>query len=151
MVRDRRESGDTVGLVTKARLKQGDAADHLTKIRLVAAVAALVLVAAACGNSGAPTSWDDNADEYKGVADVGQPERNFRDGCEEEGKDDLDAQVRENLADVCKCGFDGIREALTFEEFKELDDDLRSNINADLTEEVSQIMRQCILEESGLG
>ena len=137
MVRDRGESGDTVGPVTRARL--------------LAAVAALVLVAAACGNSGAPTSWDDNAAEYKGVADVGQPERNFRDGCEEEGKDDLDAQVRENLADVCKCGFDGIREALTFEEFKELDDDLRSNINADLTEEVSQIMRQCILEESGLG
>ena len=123
----------------------------MKKTRLLAIVAALILIAAACGNSGAPTSWDDNPAEYKGVPDVGQPERNFRTGCEEEGKDNLDAQVQENLADVCKCGFDGIREALTFEEFRDLDDDLRSDINADLTIEVNQIMRQCILEESGLG
>ncbi len=137
MVRDFGESSDTVGPVRRARL--------------LAVVAALLLVAAACGNSGAPTSWDDNAADYKGEPNVGQPERNFRDGCEEAGQDDLDEQVRENLGDVCECGFDRIRESLTFEEFKELDDDLRSDINADLTQEVSQIMRQCILEESGLG
>ena len=143
MVRDSGESGDTVGPVTKTRL--------------LAIVAALILVAAACGNSGAPTSWEDNPDDYCPDAgepcepNVGQPERNFRDGCREAGKDDLDQQVQENLDDVCKCGFDRIRDSLSFEEFKELDDDLRSNINADLTEEVGQIMRQCILEESGLG
>ena len=123
----------------------------MKKARLLAVVAALFLVAAACGNSGAPTSYDDNPDDYKGEANVGQAERNFRDGCEEAGMDDLDQQVQENLADVCECGFDRIREALTFEQFKELDDDLRSNINADLNEDVNQIMRQCILEESGLG
>ena len=143
MVRDFGESGDTVGPVKKTRL--------------LAIVAALILVAAACGNSGAPTSWDDNADEYcpgggePCEPNVGQPERNFRDGCREAGKDDLDQQVQENLADVCKCGFDRIRDSLSFEEFRGLDDDLRSNINADLTEEVGQIMRQCILEGSGLG
>lgn len=138
MVRDHRESGSTVGPVKMPRL--------------LAVVAALFLVAAACGNSGAPTSWDDNAADYKGESNVGQPERNFRDGCEESGQeDDLDEQVRANLADVCECGFDGIRSQLTFEEFKELDDDLRSDINSDLTEEVNQTMRQCILEESGLG
>ena len=142
MVRDSRESGDTVGPVTKGRL--------------LAVVAALVLVAAACGNSGAPTFYDDNAADYQFdenspvESNVGQPERNFRDGCKEAGRDDLDEQVRANLADVCKCGFDRIRDALTFEEFKQLDDDLRSDINADLTEEVSLIMRQCILEESGI-
>ena len=143
IVRDRRESGSTVAPVTKGRL--------------LAVVTALFLVVAACGNSGAPTSWGDNADEYcPGEGEpcepsVGQPERNFRDGCKEAGRDDLDEQVRANLADVCKCGFDNIRETLTFEEFKQLDDDLRSDINADLTEEVSLIMRRCILEESGLG
>ncbi len=147
MVRDFDGSGDTVGPVTKTRL--------------LAIVAALILVAAACGSSGAPTSWDDNAEDYCPSGgepcesdvepNVGQPERNFRDGCREAGKDDLDQQVQANLDDVCKCGFDRIRDSLTFEQFKELDDDLRSNINADLTEEVSQIMRQCILEESGLG
>jgi len=123
---------------------------------LLAVVAALLLVAAACGNSGAPTFYDDNAADYQFddnspvEPNVGQPERNFRDGCKEAGRDDLDEQVRANLADVCKCGFDKIRDALTFEEFKQLDDNLRSNINADLTEEVSLIMRQCILEKSGI-
>ena len=142
MVRDHGEWGDTVGAVTKGRL--------------LAVVAALLLVAAACGNSGAPTFYDDNAADYQFddnspvEPNVGQPERNFRDGCKEAGRDNLDEQVRANLADVCKCGFDKIREALTFEEFKQLDDDLRSDINADLTEEVSLIMRQCILEESGI-
>ena len=143
MVRDFGGSDGTVGPVTK--------------IRLLAIMAALILVAAACGSSGAPTSWDDNAEDYCPTEgepcepNVGQPERNFRDGCREAGKDDLDQQVQANLDDVCKCGFDRIRDSLTFDQFKELDDDLRSNINANLTEEVSQIMRQCILEESGLG
>jgi len=136
MVRDRQEPAGTVGAVKK--------------VRLLTVAAVVLLVAAACGNSGAPTSWDDNPADYKGEADVGQPERNFRDGCEEAGFEELDAQVGQNLADVCECSFDQIREALTFEEFKGLDDDLRSDINADLTEEVRLIMRQCILEESGL-
>ncbi len=128
----------------------------MKRTRLLAIVAALILIATACGNSGAPTFYDDNAADYQFDANspvepnVGQPERNFRDGCREAGRDDLDEQVRANLADVCKCGFDRIREALTFDEFKQLDDDLRSDINADLTEEVSLIMRQCILEESGI-
>ncbi|WP_419926131.1 hypothetical protein [Candidatus Poriferisocius sp.] len=120
------------------------------RARLLAVVVALILVAAACGNSGAPTSYADNPADYRGEPDVGQAERNFRDGCEEAGRNDLDEQVRANLAEVCKCGFDKIRDALTFEEFKELDDDLRSNINADLTEQVNLIMRRCILEESGI-
>ena len=137
MVRDQLDPDGTVGAVKKPRL--------------LAIVAALFLLAAACGSSGAPTSYSDNPADYKGQPNVGQAERNFRDGCEDAGLDDLDQQVQENLADVCKCGFDRIRETLTFEEFKELDDDLRSDINAGLTEQVNQIMRQCILEESGLG
>ncbi len=136
MVRESRGRGDSVGPVRR--------------VRVLAAAAAACLLAAACGNSGAPTSWDDNPADYKGEPNVGQPERNFRDGCEEAGVDDLDAGVQQNLADVCECGFDEIRDALSFEEFKELDDDLRSDINTDLTEEVESIMRQCILEESGL-
>ena len=137
MVRDQQEPGGTVGPVTKTRL--------------LAIAAALILVSAACGNSGAPTSYSDNPADYKGEVNVGQAERNFRDGCEEAGLEDLDQQVQENLADVCKCGFDKIRETLAFDEFKELDDDLRSDINAGLSAQVDKIMRQCILEESGLG
>lgn len=137
MVRDQQEPGDTVGAVKR--------------VRLLAVAAVLFLAAAACGNSGAPTSYADNPADYRGETNVGQAERNFRDGCEKAGVEDGGEQVRQNLDDVCKCGFDKIRETLTFEDFKELDDDLRSDINANLTEEVSLIMRQCILEESGLG
>ena len=137
MVRESKGEADTVGPVRKARL--------------AAVVAAVCMFASACGNSGAPTSYSDNPADYKGVPNVGQAERNFRDGCEDAGKEDLDQRVQENLSDVCKCGFDRIRENLTFDEFKDLDDDLRSDINADLTEDVNQIMRGCILEESGLG
>ena len=128
----------------------------MTKTRLLAIVAGLTLVAAACGSSGDPTSYDDNAEDYclaEGEPcepNVGQPERNFRDGCREADKDDLDQRVQANLDDVCKCGFDRIRDELSFDKFKELDDDLRSNINADLTATVREIMRVCILEESGM-
>ena len=136
MVRDRAGVGGSFGAVTKGRM--------------FVLVVALMLVAAACGNSGAPISYEDNPAEYRGVPNVGQAERNFRDGCEQAGLDDLDERVTQNLADVCKCGYDRIKQELTFDEFKELDDDLRSNINADLTETVRAIMRQCILEESGV-
>lgn len=135
----------------------GDTVVPVKKTRLLAIVVALILVAAACGSSGAPTSWGDNKEDYCPAgresceSQVGQPERNFRDGCREAGEDDIDQQVQANLDDVCKCGFDKIRDSLSFEQFKELDDDLRSNINGDLPEEVSRIMHQCILEESGLG
>lgn len=143
MVRAQPYPGGTVGAVMKGRLP--------------AVLAATVLLATACGNSGAPTSYDDNPADYQFDAnsplepDVGQAERNFRDGCKEAGGDDLDERVQDNLSEVCKCSFDDIREALTFDEFKQLDDDLRSDINADLTEQVSEIMRRCILEESGIG
>jgi len=142
MVRAQPDWGGTVGAVTKGRL--------------LAVLAATVLLATACGSSGAPTSYDDNPADYRFDAnsplepDVGQAERNFRNGCKEAGEDDLDERVQDNLSEVCKCGFDNIREALTFDEFKQLDDDLRGDINADLTEEVNEIMRRCILGESGL-
>ncbi len=147
MVRDRGESGGTVGAVTKARV--------------LAVVAALVVVAAACGNSGAPTSYDDNRADFEipeldiREENVGQAERNYRSGCWEVGKEHperLDERLREeaNLAAVCKCSFDRIKDELTFEEFKELDDDLRSDINAGFPEEVELILRQCIRDLSGV-
>lgn len=119
--------------------------------RLLAMLSLFVLLVAACANSGAPTSYDDNPADYKGELQVGQAERNYRDGCEQSGDDDIEQQVKDNIVGVCKCAFDGIRETLTFEEFKKIDKDLRSNINADLSDEVRQIVRACILSEAGLG
>ena len=125
-------------------------------------MAALCLVAAACGNSGAPTSYEDNPADFEipelniKEEDVGQAERNYRTGCWEVGKEhperlDERLRVESNLADVCKCSFDRIKDELTFEEFKELDDEMRSDINAGFPEEVELILRQCILEETELG
>ncbi|MDE0117701.1 MAG: hypothetical protein OXT07_13935 [bacterium] len=133
----------------------------MTKPRLLAVMAALFLLVAACGSSGAPTSYTDNPADFEipelGILEenVGQAERNYRTGCWEAGKEQperLDERLREeaNLAAVCKCGFDRIRDELTFDEFKELDDDLRSNINTGFPEEVDLILRQCIRDLSGV-
>ncbi|MCY3967152.1 MAG: hypothetical protein OXE93_06440 [bacterium] len=121
------------------------------KIRLITLLGVLVLLLAACANSGAPTSYSDQLAEYQGEPNVSLAERNYREGCEQSGADDIEQRVKDNIVEVCKCSYDGIRENLTFEEFKDLDDDLRSNINADLGNEVAQIIRGCILTEAGLG
>lgn len=119
------------------------------KRRLVALLAVLAFLVVACGNSGAPTSYVDNPAEYKGEPNVGQAERNYRDGCEESGQDNLDARVQANIVEVCECAFEGIRMTLSFEEFIEIDDDYRSDINADVNAAVDRIVRQCILDEAG--
>ncbi|WP_419919761.1 hypothetical protein [Candidatus Poriferisocius sp.] len=137
MVRDRVEWGNTVGTVRNGRL--------------LVVVTLLLLVLAACANSGAPTTYEDNPAEYQGEPDVGQAERNFRDGCEESGRDDLSDDVKQNLADVCKCSFDAIKDEFpNFEDFKKLDDDLRSNINTRLPESVKTKIGQCIKDEAGI-
>ncbi len=121
------------------------------KTRLLAVAAVLPLLLAACANSGAPTSYTDQLAEYQGEPNVSLAERNYRDGCEQSGDDDIEPQIQENIVAVCKCAYDGIRENLTFEEFKSIDDDLRSDINSDLSNEVTQITRECIVKEAGLG
>lgn len=132
MVREFNRTGDTVGPVTKPRL--------------LALVAALFLVAAACGNSGAPTSWDDNAADFRGEPNVGQAERNFRTGCEQAAEESPDVRAQEDPVGVCKCSFDKVREELTFEELDSLDDNLKSDINhrSDQTNLISRTFRECL-------
>lgn len=132
MVREFEETGDTVEPVKKARL--------------LAVVAALFLVAVACGNSGAPTSWEDNPADYRGEPDVGQAERNFRTGCEQAAEESPDERARQDPVGVCKCSFDKVREELTFEELNQLDDDLKGDINhrSDQTNLISQKFRECL-------
>ncbi len=142
--------------MVRAPPERDDSFGTVTKGFLSAVLAALLVILAGCANSGAPTSYDDNLADYQFDENsevetgVGQPERNFREGCKESGRDNIDEQVKTNLAKVCKCSFDKIKETKSFEEFKQLDKDLRSNINAALPEDVERVMRQCIREKSGL-
>lgn len=69
---------------------------------------------AGCMSSGEPVSWEDQADE----SGHGLVEREFTAACME-ANDDL-SEVRSRT--FCACVLDGVREAVTFEKFTELDD-----------------------------
>ena len=96
---------------------------------VLALVASLVLVLGGCGSSSDPESWEE-AEE--GDFEVRE---NFLKACLEAnlgegGFNDADADA------YCTCSFDEMRESLTFDEFKQLDDGLRSDPDpSDLAEE----------------
>ena len=87
---------------------------------------AVMLVAASCGGSGAPTGFgdEDGGDTVK---------KNFIEGCEVSVRDD--SQLANEAEMICKCTYDRIvgesqtSEGITFEDFDEVDDDLREDIN----------------------
>ena len=113
---------------------------------------ALILVAAACGGSGAPTGFDseDGGDTVR---------NNFIEGCEVSVKADTQLDAAAN--DICRCTYDNIvresqtSEGITFEQFDEVDDDLREDINK-LSEptndrvitKIREYMRDCITSNS---
>lgn len=113
---------------------------------------ALILVAAACGGSGAPTGFG----EDEGGKTV---EKNFIDGCVASVK--ADTQLGDAARDICMCTYDNIvresqtSEGITFEDFDEVDDDLREDINK-LSEptndrvitKIREYMRDCITSNS---
>ena len=74
-------------------------------------VAGFVVVG--CANDGIPESWDDQADD-KGR---GLVIRQFEDACVEANDDLPSARSRS----VCTCVVDRIQDAVTYEEFSELD------------------------------
>lgn len=87
---------------------------------------AVMLVAASCGGSGAPTGFGDE--------DGGDTVRkNFIEGCKVAVGDD--SQLDDYANTICKCTYDRIvnesqtSERITFEDFDEVDDDLREDIN----------------------
>lgn len=113
---------------------------------------AVMLVAAGCGGSGAPTGFDpeDGGETVK---------ENFIEGCEVSVKDDT--RLADDANRICKCTYDKIyanrnnSEGITFEQFDEVDDDLREDINKlkDNTNGtvigiIREYMRECITENS---
>lgn len=112
---------------------------------------AVMLVAAGCGGSGAPTGFDseDGGDTVR---------NNFIEGCEVAVEaSELSAAANR----VCVCTYDEIvresqtSEGITFAQFDEVDDDLREDINklSEPTNDrvISKIrgyMRECITDNS---
>lgn len=99
---------------------------------------AIVMLAAACGTSGAPEEYNQT------TAD------NYIDGCMVA----LDEDPRASDANaVCTCAYDAISEEdsadyIPFEDFKELDDELRNDVNAigdtETGREVTVVVADCI-------
>ncbi|MBD35454.1 MAG: hypothetical protein CL512_01650 [Actinobacteria bacterium] len=79
-----------------------------------------LLFIAGCANSATPNSWEEQAVDGQGLA-----ERNFIESCHA-ANEDLTEMVREGF---CGCLLDGIKEAVTFSEFKKLDDHIKKHSN----------------------
>ncbi len=79
-----------------------------------------LLLAAGCANSATPSGWEEQAVDGQGLA-----ERNFLDSCHA-ANEDLTEMAREEF---CGCLLDGIKQAVTFSEFKKLDDHIKKHSN----------------------
>lgn len=115
-------------------------------LRALIAVAALVLLAAACSSSGFPVSYDDQIDPETGLSNV---ESNWMDGCQPSMTDEL----ADEAASICECSYDRIKVEIPFEAFVEANDRLADNpeilrdLQADtnVTERtIVEIVRDCI-------
>lgn len=80
---------------------------------MLAACAALVLLLAACFDEGGPTSFDDTV------------ETNFMDGCELAAE--ADPEISPVAPRYCACAYDRVRTEISFEEFEQLDNDVKDD------------------------
>lgn len=137
---------------TPAKSGQPAKGRSLSKLLLLPCAAiAIILVAASCGGSGAPTSFaqEDGGDTVR---------ENFTEGCEVAVED---SQLADNANAVCQCTYDKIvrdsatSDGVTFEDFDEVDDNLREDINLlshptndRVISKIREYMRRCITESS---
>ena len=136
-----------------AKGRQSARSRRLPKLLLLACAAiAIVLVAASCGGSGAPTGFaeEDGGDTVR---------ENFIEGCEVAVEDNT--QLADDANTICECTYDRIvrnsatSDGITFEDFDAVDDNLREDINL-LTQptndrvvsKIREYMRACITAKS---
>ncbi|MEC8999242.1 MAG: hypothetical protein VYC56_03045 [Actinomycetota bacterium] len=86
----------------------------MRRFRSLSPLLLVAVLAAACVASGEPVSWEDQADD----SGQGLVEREFIAACVE-ANEDLGA-VKAKV--FCGCVLGEVQDAVTFEEFKELDD-----------------------------
>ncbi len=120
---------------------------HSTKRGLwTTAVLALLLLAAGCGNSGAPTAYD------------GTVQTNYISACKAQAVQDRIVRNEADFEGVCRCAYTRISApngGVPFEQFRELDDKVRGNpsqINEDETGlQIRQIVAECMASAAGGG
>ena len=106
---------------------------------LWALAVAVVLLVAGCGRSADPDTWAEaeEDDRFESEGFQSAVEKNFIESCElanAETLNDEEAQV------LCGCAFDGLRDSLNLQEFKDLDKALRKTPNpSDLDEEPEDV------------
>ena len=91
-----------------------------SRLTIFPIILTFLLFAAGCANSATPSEWGEQAVDGQGLA-----ERNFLDSCHA-ANEDLTEMVREEF---CGCLLDGIKQAVTFSEFKKLDDHIKKHSN----------------------
>ena len=99
---------------------------------LLAFIVIAMVLLGACAGSGDP-------DEYGDVT-----RDNFVEACEAVGAEEL----ADAVSAVCQCSYQRIVVEIPFEDFTNLDDDLRSDINAEFPPEVSDLIAGCIRSEA---
>ena len=150
--------GDPAKSDKPAKGRQSAKSRRLPKLLLLlCAAVAIVLVAASCGGSGAPTGF--------AAEDGGETVReNFIEGCEvavADSGNSQDSQLAVNAEMICECTYDRIvrdsatSDGITFEDFDEVDDDLREDIdlltqptNDRVISKIREYMRRCITANS---
>ncbi len=102
----------------------------------------VVVAVAGCGNSADPDTWgeaEENGftDPETGTSYGSAVEFNFMTSCLLANRSDSGGNLNAVEAqELCRCDFDGLRESLTLQEFKDLDRALRSTPNpSDLDDE----------------
>ena len=98
---------------------------------------ALMLGVVGCGNSADPETWEDAEQDDRFVSEEfgaqSAVEHNFMASCMEANTENL---TEAGARVLCGCSFDGLRAALTLEQFHTLDRALRSTPNpSDLEDE----------------
>ena len=113
---------------------------HSTRSRLALLIAVVALALTACGSSNDPATWDEAVAD--GTSDTDYPVRNnFIDACETANTDE--GMSADQASSYCECTFEGLMTNLDFEEFKQLDDDLRSDPESPLPDSVTEIFETC--------
>lgn len=113
------------------------------RLRTSCAAAALFLlagVAAGCGNSAEPTSFNDQVQGRNVV------EHNYVEACKNQAAQDRIARVSD-ISRICECAWARVEAEITFEDFRELDSRLRgdpSRIDEGTGLVLKQIMAACI-------
>ena len=83
------------------------------RLALLGACAAVVLLLAACSEGGEPTSFDDTV------------QTNFLSGCEVAAE--ADPGISPVAQRYCVCAYERVRAEISFDDFKNLDDDVRDD------------------------